>query len=169
MKSTLKIIKNNMFTILVIIVFVIGMFALSYLKKIYWDDNDQAAYGDRTEGIENYVISDEDIKKIENRLAEDEDVISVEYDLEGKIINLMIKVEDKLSVKNAKLMGNDMLKILVDENILTESQLSFYAVQIYFIKDDASLDDFPIMGYKHYSSDEISWTKDREASTNEAE
>lgn len=161
MKSTLKILKNNMFTIFVIIVFIIGMFALSYLKKLYWDNNDQAAYGDRTEGIENYIISDKEIEELESKIESDEDVISAEYDLEGRIINLMIKVENVLSVSDAKIMGNEMLKYF------TDNQLSYYAIQIYYVKEDTSLNDFPIIGYKHYSSSDISWSKDREATSDE--
>ena len=57
MKSTLKILKDNIFTIVVIVVFIIGMFALSYLKKTYWDNNDEAIYGDRLDGIENWDVS----------------------------------------------------------------------------------------------------------------
>ena len=163
MKSTLKIIKNNMFTIFVIIVFIIGMFALSYLKKLYWDNNDQAAYGDRTEGIENHIISDKEIEELESKIESDEDVISAEYDLEGRIINLMIKVENVLSVSDAKIKGSEMLKYFTDD------QLSYYAIQIYYVKEDTSLNDFPIIGYKHYSSSDISWSKDREATSNEAE
>ena len=162
MKSTLKILKDNVFTIIVIIVFIIGMFALSYLKKIYWDNNDQAVYGDRTEGIENHEIDDDKVKDIKDAITALENVESVEYDLEGKIINLMITVSSDVSVKNAKKIGSSAL-----ENF-TEDQLSYYSIQIYCVKEDSSLDDFPIIGYKHYSSSEISWTRDREATSDES-
>ena len=39
MKSTLKILKDNVFTIFVIVVFIGCMFVLSYMKKVYWDNN----------------------------------------------------------------------------------------------------------------------------------
>ena len=48
-----------------------------------------------------------------------------------------------------------------------EDYLSYYALQIYYVKEDASLDDFPVMGYKHYTSKEISWIKEREATKDE--
>ena len=161
MKSTLKILKDNVFTIVVIIVFIIGMFALSYLKRIYWDNNNQAIYGNRTDGIENHYISDSDIDDIEKNIGAIEKVEKVVYDLEGRIINLTITVSNDLSVKDAKKLSGSIL-----ENF-TEEQLSYYSIQIYFVKDDSSLDDFPIMGYKHYSNDGFSWTKDREATENE--
>lgn len=162
MKSTLKILKDNLFTVFVIIVFIIGMFALSYLKKVYWDNNNQAAYGDRTEGVNNHVISDSEVAEIKSKISSLEDVLEVEYKLEGRIINLTITVSDGLEVSDAKAMGKEML-----ENF-DEEDLSYYSIQFYFIKKDSSKSNFPIIGYKHYSSSEISWTKDREETTDES-
>ena len=87
MKSTLKILKDNIFTIVVIVVFIIGMFALSYLKKTYWDNNDEAIYGDRLDGIENveidcYRIRAEIYKKLK---------MNSEYKNDLKIINTLKK------------------------------------------------------------------------------
>ena len=161
MKSTLKILKDNVFTIIVIIVFIIGMFALSYLKRIYWDNNNQAAYGDRIEGIENHDISDSDIKKIEEDISAIEKVEKVVYDLEGRIINLTITVSNDMSVKDSKKLSSAIL------DNFTEEQISYYSIQLYFVKEDSSIDDFPVMGYKHYLNDNFSWTKDREATKNE--
>ena len=160
MKPTLKLLKNNIFTIFVIIVFVIGMFGLSYVKKIYWDNNGEAGYGDRTIGDKNNEITKEEQKEIVSKIKDNENVTKVEYELQGRTINLIITVKDDLSVSDAKKMGGDFAKNF------TEDQLSYYALQIYFRKDNGK-NDFPIVGYKHYSSSEISWTKDREATTDE--
>lgn len=162
MKSTMKILKDNVFTIFVILVFIAGMFVLSYMKKVYWDNNNQAAYGDRTEDVKNHLIDKEAITKIEAEIERLEEVNSAKYDLEGRIINLTIELKDEVTVKEAKAL---------DKTILTNfdaDKLSYYSIQIYFVKKDSSLNDFPIMGYKHYSSSDISWTKDREATDNEA-
>lgn len=161
MKSTLKILKDNMFTIFVILIFVAGMFVLSYLKKIYWDNNNQAAYGDRTEDVKNHVIDEEEIESIETSIGALDNVISCKYDLEGRIINLTITLVDSVSVKDAKTLSSSVLKNFDSD------ELSYYSIQIYYVKEDSSLNDFPIMGYKHYSSNEISWTKDREATVDE--
>lgn len=161
MKSTLKILKDNIFTIFVILVFVLGMFLLSYIKKVYWDNNNEAAYGDRVDGVKNNYISDDMIKDIETSISNLDGVISAEYDLEGIIINLTVVLEDDVTVKDAKNLAEPILK-----NFSAE-QLDFYSIQIYFSKNDSNLNNFPIMGYKHYSSDEISWTRDREVSNDE--
>jgi len=161
MKSTLKILKDNVFTIFIIILFIIVMFVLSYMKRIYWDNNNQAAYGDRVEDVKNHVIDDDAIKGIESNIESLEEVSSCVYDLEGRIINLTITINNEVTVEEAKALEDTIL-----ENF-DEDQLSYYSIQIYFVKEDSKLDDFPIMGYKHYSSSEISWTKDREATNSE--
>lgn len=161
MKSTIKILKDNIFTIFVIVIFIIGMFVLSYMKKVYWDNNNQAAYGERVEDVKNHLIDDDMIEKITGNIEDLEGVSSVKYDLEGRIINLTITVENSVTVKNAKKLDSSIL------NNFDEDQLSYYSIQIYFVKDDSSFDDFPIMGYKHYSSNDVSWTKDREATSDE--
>ncbi len=161
MKSTLKILKDNVFTIFVILVFIGCMFVLSYMKKVYWDNNNEAIYGDRVEDVKNHVIDDKMINNIETSIEALEEVSSCTYDLEGRIINLTIVVNDDVTVKKAKSLDSSILKNFDSE------QLSYYSIQIYFKKEDSSLNDFPIMGYKHYSNNDISWTKDREATLNE--
>lgn len=161
MKSTLKILKDNVFTIFIIVVFIGCMFVLSYMKKVYWDNNNEAIYGDRVEDVKNHVIDDKMINNIETSIEALEEVSSCTYDLEGRIINLTIVVKDDVTVKKAKSLDSSILKNFDND------QLSYYSIQVYFKKNDSSLDDFPIMGYKHYNDNDISWTKDREATLNE--
>ena len=161
MKSTLKILKDNVFTIFVIVVFIGCMFVLSYMKKVYWDNNNEAIYGDRVEDVKNHVIDDKMINNIETSIEALEEVSSCTYDLEGRIINLTIVVKDDVTVKKAKSLDSSILKNFDND------QLSYYSIQVYFKKNDSSLDDFPIMGYKHYNDNDISWTKDREETLNE--
>ena len=161
MKSTLKILKNNIFTIVVIVVFIIGMFALSYLKKMYWDNNDEAIYGDRVDGIENYEIDKDEKEKIIENIKSDSDILEVVFDIEGRTINLTLTVIPELLVSDAKVMGKEILAYFSSED------LSYYSININFVKEDKSLDNFPISGYKHYSNKDISWTKDREVTGNE--
>ena len=100
MKSTLKILKDNVFTIFIIVVFIGCMFVLSYMKKVYWDNNNEAIYGDRVEDVKNHVIDDKMINNIETSIEALEEVSSCTYDLEGRIINLTIVVKDDVILKN---------------------------------------------------------------------
>ena len=101
------------------------------------------------------------INNIETSIEALEEVSSCTYDLEGRIINLTIVVKDDVTVKKAKSLDSSILKNFDND------QLSYYSIQVYFKKNDSSLDDFPIMGYKHYNDNDISWTKDREETLNE--
>ena len=163
MKPTLKILKDNIFTIFVLFVFIICMFALSYVKKVYFDNNGTAAYGDRTVDVVNNKITKEERQKIVEEIKKHENVTDVEFDLEGRIITLLVTIDNEVIVSDARKIGEELL------NNFTEEQLSYYAVNIYMLKTDESKNDFPITGYKHYSSKDISWTKDREATQNENE
>lgn len=163
MKSSLKFLKRNLLTIFVIIVFIIGMLVLSYFKKLYWDNNDKAAYGSRLDGIENYKLTDEEINTLKETISKDDDVLDLEVSTEGKIINIKVKATERLEVKNAKTMASNWVKLIPDDT------RSFFSVQFYFYKETAKNDNseeektssFPIIGYLHYGNNTISWTKDR--------
>ena len=162
MKPTLKIIKNNMVTIFVIIVFIACMFVLAYFKSLYWDNNDKANYGDRTEENFNHPFDEDEIVEIKNNIEKDESVLSTKLTLQGRTIQLIVNVKDDLSVKDAKSKGTEFLKFF------TEDELSYYAIQIYFAKEDKTQNNFPIIGYKHYNDEKLSWTKDREVTKDES-
>ena len=74
---------------------------------------------------------------------------------------MTLTVIPELLVSDAKIMGKEILAYFSSED------LSFYSININFVKEDKSLDNFPISGYKHYSNKDISWTKDREVTGNE--
>ncbi len=83
-------------------------------------------------------------------------VTKVSHRVQGKTINYYITFAEKVSVKDAKAIGDSILKDF-DEDIL-----GYYSIQLYLLKDDEKLNNFPIMGMKHPDSKQISWTKDRE-------
>ena len=162
MKSSLKFLKRNLLTIFVIIIFIIGMLVLSYFKKLYWDNNDKAAYGSRLDGIENYKLTDEEMNILKETISKDSDVLDLDISVQGKIINIEVKAAERLEVKNAKNMANEWVKLIPDDT------RSYFSVQFYFYKEKAKTDDkkennspFPIIGYLHYGNNTISWTKDR--------
>ncbi len=161
MKPTLKVLKKNIFTILVLIVFVVCMYGLTYFKKLYWDGNNEASYGERTAGLAEHAITDDDMNKILSNIEKDANVEEARQNYEGRIINMLITVKDNLSKSDAKKIATAALKNF------TSDELAYYSFQFYMIKKDASQNDFPIIGYKHYTSDSISWTKDREVTKDE--
>lgn len=157
----MKFIKKNKFTILVILTFVVLVIAAAVVKNVFFINTGQPVYGNRLDGIEDVKIEDSQYDDLEKKLKENKIVTSVESNLDGKIINVIIIVKDDTSKKDAKKLGN----IVVDN--FDEKQLAFYDVQVFIKKADEKQDDFPIIGYKHHNKKGFSWTKDRKVTTSE--
>ena len=146
----MKFIKNNKILIALILIAVI-MFStiLIIIFSNLSSGNDE--YGNRLDEIEKYPITDEVINNIKNEISSLEKVKSINYDLEGRLINFVIKVEDDLIVSEAK---NYSEKIL--ENFSDDIK-SYYDIQILIDSNIDESENYPIIGYKHKTSDSLVW------------
>lgn len=151
----MKFIKRNMYTILAIIIFVIVVILFAEFRNLLVPDSGKAVYGDRLNNIEEHKLSDEMFENIETKLKEDERVLEVKNQVHGKIINLIITVSDDLNVSDAKVIANSTVSLF-------EDNLEYYSLQVYVKKNNAELNNFPIIGYKGTKTDELIFTKDRE-------
>ncbi len=158
-----KIIKNHRYTLILLLVFILICVLGLKIKEVLVPDEGKATYGERLKDIDKHKISSETYDKVEEELGKDETIVKIKYRLQGKILNYFITVDDKVSVKDAKAKGDKLISLL-DEEIL-----NYYSVQIYLIKEDEKLNNFPIMGMKDPLSKTISWTKDREITVSEDE
>ena len=149
----MNFIKKNKFTIIAIILFILLVVVGVEVKNFLVPDEGKAVYGDRLDGIENYPLSDETLNGISTALKENEEVSSK---LHGKIINIIITVTADVSVNDAKTLASSVSAMFKD------SELSFYSLQVYVKKEDASLNNFPIIGYQDAGSKSMLFTKDRE-------
>ena len=109
--------------------------------------------------MKKHPITNDDYEKIDEALSKKDSVKKVTHRIQGKTLNYFITVSDKTSIKDAKALGDLLL-----ENI-SEDALGYYSIQVYLLKEDESLNNFPIIGMKHPESKTISWTKDREIVT----
>ncbi len=146
----MKFIKNNKILIALILIAVI-MFStiLIIIFSNLSSGNDE--YGNRLDEIEKYPITDEVINNIKNEISSLEKVKSINYNLEGRLINFVIKVEDDLIVSEAK---NYSEKIL--ENFSDDIK-SYYDIQILIDSNIDESENYPIIGYKHKTSDSLVW------------
>lgn len=151
-----RFIKKHRYTLVLLLIFILLGFLTIKVKDILVPDEGKATYGDRLKGIEKHPISKEVYDKIDESLDNDKNVIKSSHRLQGKVLNYFITVDNKTEVKAAKEIGNKLIT-LFDEDLL-----SFYSIQIYISKDDESLNNFPIMGFKDPLAKTVSWTKDRE-------
>ena len=158
-----KFIKNHRYTLILLLVFVLLCILGYKAREILVPDEGKATYGERLKDISKHPIDKEVYDKIEEEYKKDDKVLKVSKKLQGKILNYFITIDDKVSVKDAKAKGEKLLTFL-DEDIL-----GYYSIQIYLIKEDKTLNNFPMIGMKDPLSKNISWTKERDIKVSEDE
>ena len=152
----MKFIRKNKYTIIAIIILMLLVVVSFYVKNIFVPDEGKASYGNRLDGISEHKLSDELFTKISDKLKEDEKVVEVNNKVHGKIINLIITVNNDVSIDDAKNIANSTISMFED------NELSFYSLQVYLKKEDKSLNNFPIIGYKGTEASGLVFTKDRD-------
>mgnify|MGYP003532340777 CR=1 FL=1 len=125
-------------------------------------DDQKEAYGNRLSEIDRHKIEDSLYAKVKSELENDENIENVTNRLQGKIINYIITVNDKMSIDDAKKVGDKVV------SYFSEDDISYYTFQIYIKKNDASLNNFPIIGAKNPLTASIIWTQDRDIVKEEA-
>ena len=154
-----KFIKKHRYTCILVLIFILIVILGIKAKDMLVPDEGKATYGDRLKDIGKHKISDDDYKKIDDELSKNDSVVKVTHHLQGKTINYFITFSDKVSVKDAKAIGDKLL------DYFSEDVKGYYSIQVYLIKNNKELNNFPIIGMKHPDSKTISWTKDREIVT----
>ena len=123
----MKFIKNHKFTSLVIVIFIALVFVAYYLYNIFFINSSRPEYGNRLDGIENVEIKKDTLSDLEKSISENKSVKKVTTNISGKTLEIVITVDDSLSLKDAKAIGDASYKKL------SEKQIDFYSVQVYKI------------------------------------
>lgn len=159
----MKFIKKHKFTTFIIVVFVVGVIILHYLFNLFFINSGKPEYGNRLDGIETVQILDKDLTNIKDALKKKSDVKKVGINISGRTLDVVITVDDKMSIKDAKNIGKESY------SYLTDKQIEYYSVQVFVKKDSKEKNDFPIIGYKQKGTKNLVWTKDRKVTkTDEA-
>lgn len=152
----MSFIRKNKFVIIAIGVFLILVVLVFQIATMFFPEEGTALYGDRLDGIEEVELSNSKLTKVESNLKSDGAVKEADVSVAGKIVEVIITVQDDTSVDTAKALNTKVL------DSLSNKEKKFYDIQI-FVKKDSEATDFPIIGYKHHAKDTFSWTKDRGA------
>ena len=152
-------IKRNRYTCILLLIFVLLVLLGLKAKDILVPDEGKATYGDRLKDIGKHPLTNDDYEKVDSEIKKSSSVVKVTHHLQGKTLNYFITFEDKTSVKDAKAVGEKIL------DNLSEDIKGYYSIQVYLIKDNEEMNNFPIIGMKHPEAKSISWTKDREIVT----
>lgn len=145
----MKIIKKYKWLLMVLVVLLIIVLTIIYF--VFY--NTKSNYGNRLEGI-NKVLIKEDLKNdLKSTLLSLSEVDKVNIDVKGKIINIIIIVNDDVNIDKAYQIADSTLIKFSDEI------LAFYDLQFFVNQKAESIDhSFPIIGYKNKTSNSIIWT-----------
>ncbi len=148
----MKFIKKHINAIVGLGVILLVIIGLLILKDIFYPTENKAIYGTRTEGVKKNPIKDEHKNAI--IAAFNGKANSTTIRIAGRIIYIDIKLNGEITRDEAKNISGASLGQLPD-NIK-----NYYDIQ-FIIENDTNTAEFPIIGYKHHTKPEISWTKDR--------
>ena len=158
----MKFIKKHKFTTFIILIFIIVVVIIHYLFNLFFINSGKPEYGNRLDGIETVELVEKDLSTIKDSIKKNSSVKDVNINVSGRTLDIVISVDDKLSLKDAKKIGQDSYTSLADK------QIEYYSVQVFIKKDSEQQNNFPIIGYKQKGTKTLVWTKDREVTkTNE--
>jgi hypothetical protein len=150
----MNFIKKNKFYLLLIALLIVLIFVILEITNVFNSSTSKAAYGNRLTGEDKVKITTSEQKKVISSLKSDAIVKNATYSLSGRTVEIIITVKDDASTDNAKALSSKVLEVF------STKQKKYYDFQI-FIKKDTDATDFPIIGYRHYTNDSFTWTKNR--------
>lgn len=131
--------------VLLFIIFIIIVFSRFIINK------DVDEYGTRLEGIDKVSIKKEVTTTIKKEYEENEKIEKFTYELQGRLINLILEVKDGTTLDEAKELGNKTLEYFDDE------EKTYYDIQVFLKNTNEKNEEYPIIGYKHKTSEALVW------------
>ena len=155
--------KRHKKTMILLFIFALLLVLTIKIKDILIPNEALFNYGTRLNEIDNYPIDENIYKKIDEEYAKNTNIKKTTHRVQGKIINFFVTLDDKATIADAKKLGD----IIIAQ--FDEKTLSYYSIQVYMLKDNETLNNFPIVGMKNPKAKELVWTKDREITKEEEE
>ena len=152
MEKFKKILKNNRYTVIAIVLFAVLVVIGLILSKSLFPNSGAPVYGNRLDGIEEVKISNENLKELESKIKEKEFVTEVNATIKGKIVNVIITVKKETNANDAKALSSIMTDYFPKE------QTDYYDFQIFIKNEDGEQGGYPIIGYKNNGSSAFSYS-----------
>lgn len=152
MKEVLKFISKYKIYIVLAILFLFCLFLFITFYKYMNPSDLNTVYGSRLDGIENVIISDEKKDEIIKFIKDNEDVSSASIDIQGKIINISIKIGNE---ENTIDVMKEKCSLIV--NKFSKEEIEFYDFQFFIKNEDAN---YNLIGYKNKKNEELSYSHD---------
>lgn len=152
MEKILNWIKKNtgLFIVLLLTLVLLIFIVVIFVKLLVGKSSNN--YGNRLDGIEDVVISEETYDSVETEVMDTGLVAEVSTRLQGKIVYTTIVLNSDTSVAKAKEIASNTL------DNYSEEERGFYDFS-YFLKWEGEESDTVITGNKHHDLDTITWVK----------
>lgn len=162
-KKVLKDKKIIIFSVILIILIV----CIILLKGTFFPSGG-SKYGNRLDGIEKINFNEKEKDRINEFITSNEKVTSSKINIHGKIINIIYNVNKDVNIDDAKSIAISSLEEIPNK------VKKFYDIQFIVTKTEeigeeveskdengktitTTVKNFPIMGYKNSSNDNIVW------------
>lgn len=124
----LEIIRKNKYTVLFIVLFVVLVIVGYQAYSMLVPNEKKAVYGDRLDGIEEVMITSDQMTSINNEIKANTFVTDCVSDLKGKILYVTVTVTDDTAVDSIRSFPDIVLSKLDD------AQKGYFDVQVIFTK-----------------------------------
>lgn len=145
MKKLKKYYKIILVFLIVSIIILLGYLVF---KNLFYSEE-----SNRLEGIEEYVVTSDEIEKVKEKLNEIENIDVVDIYTNYKIIKISIELNEDIDFEDIKKISNEALINFKEEN------LGYYDVEIFVNSKDENSDIYPKIGYKHKTNLEFTWNR----------
>lgn len=125
----IKYIKKHKLSTFIIFVYIVFIAVAYFLYNLFLGNNGMPVYGNRLDGIEKVMITNEQFKKISEEIKKEDFVLrATDPYLNGKILKIVVDVQYKTSANEAKPIVNKVLKELTDD------QKNFFDIEVFINK-----------------------------------
>lgn len=148
----MKFLKKNKKITIGVIVTILVLLAIFFIVIFILPLFGHNKYGDRLDGIDQVKISSETKNNLVEVLEKTGHFESVNYTLNGRIINLVAATKKDVKAKEAKEAANKVL------DKLSKEEKEYYDVQIFLTQEDVEKSAYPYIGYKSKTAKGFVWT-----------
>lgn len=137
--------KHKVLVIVLTLVFIIMVSSIIMYICSYQQNKDK--YGNRLNGIESVIITDNKIVNIKQKILDNINCKKMYYKLDGKIIKFFLDVAEETDELTLESIFNSILEEFSDE------EKDFYDFEIFVTSNSKS---YPIIAYKHRNNEVFS-------------
>lgn len=148
----MKFLKKNKKITIGIIITILALLAIFFIVIFILPLFGHNKYGDRLEGMDQVEISSETKNNLVEVMEKTGHFESVEYTLNGRIINLVAVVKKDVKAKDAKEAASKVL------DKLSKEEKEYYDVQVFLTQEQEESKSYPYIGYKSKTAKGFVWT-----------